>query len=103
MAKSNRRRRRYRRQTVRVLVDYHSEHGARCDYATTLGAGCFLWMCTLTFFTKFAILIIGTIGFSLAAALLFFMPLVATLGPEGDTCDVVALAKKAAGGAKREP
>jgi len=24
---------------VRVLVDYHSEHGARCDYATTLGAG----------------------------------------------------------------
>ena len=71
--------------------------------ATTLGAGCFLWMCTLTFFTKFAILIIGTIGFSLAAALLFFMPLVATLGPEGDTCDVVALAKAAAGGAKREP
>jgi predicted RND superfamily exporter protein len=55
---------------------------------TTLGAGCFLWMCTLTFFTKFAILIISTICFSLTAALLFFMPLVATFGPEGDAFDV---------------
>ena len=39
MAKSNEKNRRYRRQTVRILVDYHSEHGAHCDYATTLGAG----------------------------------------------------------------
>jgi uncharacterized protein (TIGR02266 family) len=31
--------RRYRRQTVRILVDYHTERGVECDYATTLGAG----------------------------------------------------------------
>lgn len=31
--------RRHRRQTVRILVDYHSDAGPRCDYATTLGAG----------------------------------------------------------------
>ena len=58
---------------------------------TTLGAGMFLWMCTLTFFTKFAVLIVGTIGFSLALALLFFMPLAASWGPEGDTCELRAL------------
>jgi uncharacterized protein (TIGR02266 family) len=31
--------RRYRRQTVRILVDYQTEKGVDCDYATTLGAG----------------------------------------------------------------
>jgi uncharacterized protein (TIGR02266 family) len=31
--------RRYRRQTLRILVDYVTEKGIRCDYATTLGAG----------------------------------------------------------------
>jgi Tfp pilus assembly protein PilZ len=31
--------RRYRRQTLRVLVDYRTETGICCDYATTLGAG----------------------------------------------------------------
>jgi uncharacterized protein (TIGR02266 family) len=31
--------RRHRRQTVRILVDYHFDQGVRCDYATTLGAG----------------------------------------------------------------
>jgi uncharacterized protein (TIGR02266 family) len=31
--------RRHRRQTVRILVDYRSDHGLGCDYATTLGAG----------------------------------------------------------------
>jgi Tfp pilus assembly protein PilZ len=31
--------RRYRRQTLRVLVDYLTEAGICCDYATTLGAG----------------------------------------------------------------
>lgn len=31
--------RRFRRRTVRILVDYRSESGLRCDYATTLGAG----------------------------------------------------------------
>ena len=56
---------------------------------TTLGAGVFMSFCTVTFFTKFCILICSTIGFSLLAALLFFMPLVATLGPEGN-CDNIA-------------
>ena len=40
-------------------------------------------MCTLTFFTKFAVLICSTIIFSLSAALFFFMPLSAIVGPEG--------------------
>ncbi len=31
--------RRFRRRTVRILVDYVSERGVCCDYATTLGAG----------------------------------------------------------------
>ena len=31
--------RRFRRRTVRILVDYACEDGVRCDYATTLGAG----------------------------------------------------------------
>jgi Tfp pilus assembly protein PilZ len=33
------RRRRYRRQTVRVLVEYLSDAGVWCDTAITLGAG----------------------------------------------------------------
>jgi len=33
------RQRRYRRQTVRVLVEYVSDAGVCCDTATTLGAG----------------------------------------------------------------
>ena len=31
--------RRFRRLTLRILVDYSSPTGHRCDYATTLGAG----------------------------------------------------------------
>jgi uncharacterized protein (TIGR02266 family) len=31
--------RRFRRQTVRILVDYQRHDGVACDYATTLGAG----------------------------------------------------------------
>jgi Tfp pilus assembly protein PilZ len=31
--------RRHRRMTLRILVDYVTELGIRCDYATTLGAG----------------------------------------------------------------
>jgi uncharacterized protein (TIGR02266 family) len=29
----------HRRTTVRILVDYQSQGGIHCDYATTLGAG----------------------------------------------------------------
>lgn len=31
--------RRFRRRTVRLLVDYLAPDGVRCEYATTLGAG----------------------------------------------------------------
>ena len=31
--------RRFRRRTVRILVDYQAYDGIRCEYATTLGAG----------------------------------------------------------------
>lgn len=31
--------RRFRRKTMRILVDYICDEGVRCDYATTLGAG----------------------------------------------------------------
>ena len=34
-----RRHRRFRRQLVRVLVDYTAAGAPRCEYATTLGAG----------------------------------------------------------------
>jgi len=39
LAKKNENHRRHRRQTVRILVDYRSDRGHHCDYATTLGAG----------------------------------------------------------------
>lgn len=32
-------RRRYRRRTIRILVDYYHQQGMACEYATTLGAG----------------------------------------------------------------
>lgn len=38
-ASGRERKRRYRRQTVRVLVEYLSDAGLCCDTATTLGAG----------------------------------------------------------------
>jgi uncharacterized protein (TIGR02266 family) len=34
-----RRHRRFRRQLVRVLVDYYADGQPHCEYATTLGAG----------------------------------------------------------------
>ena len=33
-----------------------------CFQMTTAGSGLFLWFCTVTFFTKFCILIVSTIG-----------------------------------------
>ena len=70
---------------------------------TTLGSGMMLWMCTLTFFTKFAVLIIATICFSLAAALFFFMPLCAICGPEDDFGDLLVLYRNIRGGGADEP
>lgn len=53
-------------------------------------SGLFMWFCVVTFFTKFCILIVSTIGFSLNAALFFFMPLTAIIGPAGDQGSLVA-------------
>ena len=36
---SRRQERRFRRRAVRVLVDFQSDTGIRCEYATILGAG----------------------------------------------------------------
>jgi len=55
---------------------------------TTLGAASFMYFCQLTFFSKMATLITGTIFFSLLYSLLFFMPLLAVLGPEGEMLTV---------------
>ena len=51
---------------------------------TTLGSAIFMYVCQLSFFSKMATLIAGTIAFSLLYSLCFFMPLCATLGPEGE-------------------
>mmetsp|Transcript_59645 Transcript_59645/g.136805 ORF Transcript_59645/g.136805 Transcript_59645/m.136805 type:complete len:1076 (-) Transcript_59645:308-3535(-) len=50
---------------------------------TTLGSSVFMYACQVTFFTKMATLIGGTIAFSLLFSLLFFMPLCALAGPSG--------------------
>ena len=51
---------------------------------TTLGSAIFMYVCQLSFFSKMATLIAGTIAFSLLYSLFFFMPLCAVLGPEGE-------------------
>jgi len=50
---------------------------------TTLGSSLFMFACQVTFFSKMATLIAGTIGFSLLFSLLFFVPLCAIAGPTG--------------------
>lgn len=49
--------------------------------STTIGSGIFLFFATMTLFTKFAILICGTILFSLIYALVFFSALNHVAGP----------------------
>jgi len=49
---------------------------------TTAGAGLFMFACQSTFFGKMATLISGTVFWSLAYSLLFFMPLLSLCGPE---------------------
>jgi len=51
---------------------------------TTAGAGIFMFACQSTFFPKMATLISGTVIFSIIYSLLFFMPLLSLVGPEGD-------------------
>jgi len=51
---------------------------------TTFGSAIFMYACQLSFFSKMATLIAGTIAFSLLYSLFFFMPLMAVFGPEGE-------------------
>jgi len=60
---------------------------------TTLGAGVFMFSCQLTFFTRMAGLISGTIFFSLLFSLFFFVPLLVLAGPGGE---ITSLAERAA-------
>mmetsp|Transcript_16022 Transcript_16022/g.1430 ORF Transcript_16022/g.1430 Transcript_16022/m.1430 type:complete len:109 (+) Transcript_16022:1842-2168(+) len=48
---------------------------------TTIGSGIFLFFAEMVVFNKFAILIVATICFSLAYALVFFSALVHLIGP----------------------
>jgi protein dispatched 1 len=58
---------------------------------TTFGSSCFLWGGVVVFFTKFAVIMMSTISFSLFFALVFFAALCFQFGPEGDTGSVRAL------------
>lgn len=51
---------------------------------TTFGCACFMFACQLTFFTKMATLMGGTIGYSVLYSLFLFMPLCALIGPSGE-------------------
>lgn len=55
---------------------------------TTFGSAIFMYACQLSFFSKMATLIAGTVAFSLLLSLLLFMPLCAVFGPEGDILTV---------------
>ena len=50
---------------------------------TTFGVAFFMFFCQLTFFTKMATLIGGTVGYSLLYSLFFYVPLLALVGPSG--------------------
>lgn len=58
---------------------------------TTLCAGLVLFLCTLTFFTKMALLLVWTIILSIVYALCFFMPMCLVFGPEGKFGEVPSI------------
>eukprot|EP00357_Protocruzia_adherens_P026445 CAMPEP_0115036516 /NCGR_PEP_ID=MMETSP0216-20121206/42175_1 /TAXON_ID=223996 /ORGANISM="Protocruzia adherens, Strain Boccale" /LENGTH=667 /DNA_ID=CAMNT_0002416371 /DNA_START=1243 /DNA_END=3246 /DNA_ORIENTATION=+ len=61
---------------------------------TTFGTGAVLFLTTVVFFFKFAWVITSTIFFSIAWSLLFLPSILLILGPEGDTGNLRALAKR---------
>ena len=72
---------------------------------TTFGCATFMFPCQLTFFSKMATLIGGTISFSLLYSLFLFLPLCALLGPQGhvpSAAESVAMAWRAVAGGKKE-
>eukprot|EP00164_Ancoracysta_twista_P004580 GFYU01006182.1.p1 GENE.GFYU01006182.1~~GFYU01006182.1.p1 ORF type:complete len:1128 (-),score=371.69 GFYU01006182.1:28-3294(-) len=64
---------------------------------STLGAAFFLFFATISFFVKFGIFIFFTIFMSLCFALLFFSAVLAAVGPQGDTGNLVVMYKKIVG------
>jgi len=58
---------------------------------TTLSAGLILYLCTLTFFTKMASLLVWTIILSIVYSLFFFTSLCAVFGPTGEFGSVYTL------------
>merc|ERR1711871_1740780 len=58
---------------------------------TTLGAGSFMFLCKMVFFTKMAFLMTATIIHSFLFALVYFMAILALAGPTGSFGDVPAL------------
>lgn len=48
---------------------------------TTLGAGLVLFFCTIKLYTKFAVLIVSTISFSLLFSMFFFAAMMHAFGP----------------------
>ena len=69
---------------------------------TTFGCATFMFPCQLTFFSKMATLIGGTIFFSLLFALFFFMPLCALIGPQGEIKSVGERVRALCGGGTKK-
>lgn len=61
---------------------------------TTVGSGIFLFLATVVLFNKFAILITVTILVAWVYSMVFFGSLMHAVGPQGDTGNVVVMAKK---------
>ena len=61
--------------------------------ATTLGSSFFLMFAVLVFFFQFGIFMFATIGFSVAFSIVFFMALLAAIGPQGDTGSILPAIK----------
>jgi len=61
---------------------------------TTFGSGLFLVFTQLIFFVKFSVLIMVTIASSIGIAMLFYMPALAFIGPQGTFGDMQAHCKK---------
>lgn len=51
---------------------------------STLGSSLLMFACQLTFFTKMATLMAGTIAFSITYTFALFVPLLALVGPQGE-------------------
>lgn len=61
---------------------------------TTVVAGLFLFPATIVMFQKFAVLITVTIIASLMYSMVFFGSLMHTIGPQGDTGNIVKATRK---------